>query len=1667
MENNEDEMRRHIRHEIEVPAFHHEMEINENGPTYGLVYDRGERASTLGLTIEPSPLTFYMGTPTESVVEASATSNIHNMHSYPAAVLAPHTPPNATAHYEGVTTTLSYDPATNALSTSVSEQPMVGSIDVQMYQPVRHHMHHYNHVHSHRHDLGHQNHTIVHSHLLPQHRIHHHHTNQQHQLAHSTTSAVQIEDELSTERCAYDTCLMQRNPYMLCNKCVSSTCHCTHNDTNGINSSSYETLHGSDHMHTPRHVDPQSEQALLATNELTRVERMDINMVANRTNVNLATSTNTVLNLHDVEEVGVAGAVGGEHDYAMGTYWAPPAADSNDSVVLSIPPATSAEREKSDYKCKKMMATSTHNNNCAASSSSPLNSNTFSSDAQMSLPQDNAIRPSHYAAVSTITSSAMETGSTTMADGSASLDSLDDEMMVASTTAPNVCRSEETENNSPVVGIATAIQVNLPASTVHAETNNDNHSHPNPESSEAIAQTEEAFNTSPISLNTSDEVTSASDTERAHFADTCTTNTTTTTYAAKKQNKPTSIGGNNVVNGASSSGSSSSSAVGGRSSVNSSISNRGSVANMDDLTDMDALPSYSGAANNNNKSVTPNSCIDEAHSSTSFRTISNSAFSAFNSNPACEPNLAEDDGGDDDDEIIWNLHKPQNNCSTATSGSGQQERHNPHEFLRWRERERQRVRDREQQQFRRGGVTNELAWLRECRGDGSDGSEVYSQERPSTSREADISSRAPKIPRMTTSVVRTNTSRSIDNIPDERNNTNCSDSTDIRTARRKIWRMLNVHESSEVDEVPQSTPSQHIEENARSLTPPSNEAPSDSASAIEQGPFVITYAGHSAGHSTDNNVVLLEDSDIEEQPHIYNTNYLMQRTSTTSGGEEVGGTVTVPTEETPVRSPLIMQPYVDDEQPTYSGAIAAASNNASKTVNAVTDPSLNAASVRVSTSLNASSSGAAVLTAPDLQLDWLSDSTADDDDVVFVHSTREPILSIDLTNDDDTPAIGHISGGDGGTSTDSTETPLEDSNSTHPSYLRTRGVESTSGAPLLHPYAVVPPGYQQWDSPASSNQTQSLTNTETDEPRAHGQHHHNCIRHAVYQPQQAHQPQHQRFTSMLRNRYYKYLPRPAPNPFYEPQQAHQSQHQRPMVLELPPHGMCPEMRRLRRSPQLNMATAAATMGRSAIPVLRNAATSAAPSSDTSITSIPSIEEVSLQDLFGNRVPAAHGSMHPHQGRNEGSNLLFQSRHSGPSRYARGVSAGGISDSVDLADSSNTGIGSNGVYPNVPGGDSTSSNSSPPIPQIAPFYLHYRRAEDEMPPLQRSTHHTQQEPSVIPSCSFSRSHSTLTGVAMARAMPQATNGSSEHMRDVSPTPPTYLSATATAVPPPGSTPEVASSLAAAGHSNGGGIAVGDERLNGSLPYPSFAVNARSRVPFSNFMGRHHQNSTTGNTGHHNGSHHSGAAPPYPVHQNLWYRQQHIQEIHRRHMTPTPIDLSSNPLNLTNSFRWRSQLPNTCSCVHASNGPVSSLDPAYYPYEAQQRRRSAVHHHMFHHYSPVHLEIGLSPLSHIGPHILIGSAIRPNRGATLEIIERNTLPHKYKRLRRPSESDEDAEKCAICLSLFEIENDVRRLPCMHLFHTDCVDQWLVTNKHCPICRVDIETHLTKDATTSSAL
>lgn len=122
-------------------------------------------------------------------------------------------------------------------------------------------------------------------------------------------------------------------------------------------------------------------------------------------------------------------------------------------------------------------------------------------------------------------------------------------------------------------------------------------------------------------------------------------------------------------------------------------------------------------------------------------------------------------------------------------------------------------------------------------------------------------------------------------------------------------------------------------------------------------------------------------------------------------------------------------------------------------------------------------------------------------------------------------------------------------------------------------------------------------------------------------------------------------------------------------------------------------------------------------------------------------------------------------------------------------------------------------------------------------------------------------------------------------------------------------------------------------------------------------------------------------------------------------------------------------------------------------------------LFHHYLqflPRHVHSRLELQDYM--RVVEQRRMAVNRGASQATIERNTLPHKYKKVQRCSDGEDSIEKCTICLCEFEDNEDVRRLPCMHLFHIECVDQWLTTNKRCPICRVDIEEHLKDFAVTS---
>jgi hypothetical protein len=53
----------------------------------------------------------------------------------------------------------------------------------------------------------------------------------------------------------------------------------------------------------------------------------------------------------------------------------------------------------------------------------------------------------------------------------------------------------------------------------------------------------------------------------------------------------------------------------------------------------------------------------------------------------------------------------------------------------------------------------------------------------------------------------------------------------------------------------------------------------------------------------------------------------------------------------------------------------------------------------------------------------------------------------------------------------------------------------------------------------------------------------------------------------------------------------------------------------------------------------------------------------------------------------------------------------------------------------------------------------------------------------------------------------------------------------------------------------------------------------------------------------------------------------------------------------------------------------------------------------------------------------------------------------------DADDSERKCLVCQCEYEKDEHLRRLPCNHCFHTDCVDQWLSSKEVCPYCRQSV--------------
>jgi hypothetical protein len=78
-------------------------------------------------------------------------------------------------------------------------------------------------------------------------------------------------------------------------------------------------------------------------------------------------------------------------------------------------------------------------------------------------------------------------------------------------------------------------------------------------------------------------------------------------------------------------------------------------------------------------------------------------------------------------------------------------------------------------------------------------------------------------------------------------------------------------------------------------------------------------------------------------------------------------------------------------------------------------------------------------------------------------------------------------------------------------------------------------------------------------------------------------------------------------------------------------------------------------------------------------------------------------------------------------------------------------------------------------------------------------------------------------------------------------------------------------------------------------------------------------------------------------------------------------------------------------------------------------------------------------------------RAQHGATQEQIDRLPL-HAITtdELGEHESTPGGAPTCNICLGPYEVNDEVRTVPCMHKFHRHCIDTWLRDRASCPVCK-----------------
>lgn len=72
-----------------------------------------------------------------------------------------------------------------------------------------------------------------------------------------------------------------------------------------------------------------------------------------------------------------------------------------------------------------------------------------------------------------------------------------------------------------------------------------------------------------------------------------------------------------------------------------------------------------------------------------------------------------------------------------------------------------------------------------------------------------------------------------------------------------------------------------------------------------------------------------------------------------------------------------------------------------------------------------------------------------------------------------------------------------------------------------------------------------------------------------------------------------------------------------------------------------------------------------------------------------------------------------------------------------------------------------------------------------------------------------------------------------------------------------------------------------------------------------------------------------------------------------------------------------------------------------------------------------------------------------------VSKGMQEEDYQQLRKHGATkQEEEELCSICYYNLKEGEEIHRLPCKHIFHCECIKEWLMKERVCPMCKQEIK-------------